>query len=109
MSTQSVGCHVGNANAGCEYSVCQLCYMCAYYGKKDTVLCRYISISFLPPSKNQLVDSMKLFDFICNNRWFRDVPIVLLLNNTDLLAERLVGSPLTICFPEYNGMCCAVV
>ncbi len=86
----------------------ELCYMCAYYIKTDTVLCMYISISFLPPSKNQMVDSMKLFDFICNNRWFWNVPIVLVLNNTDLLAERLVRSPLTICFPEYNGMCCCV-
>ncbi|CAB0007670.1 unnamed protein product [Nesidiocoris tenuis] len=36
---------------------------------------------------NRMVESMKLFDSICNSKWF----------------EKITKSPLTICFPEYTG------
>uniref|UniRef100_A0AAY4AZB9 Adenylate cyclase-inhibiting G alpha protein n=1 Tax=Denticeps clupeoides TaxID=299321 RepID=A0AAY4AZB9_9TELE len=38
---------------------------------------------------NRMLESMKLFDSICNNKWFTDTSIIL--------------SPLTICYPEYPG------
>uniref|UniRef100_A0A8C6U0V6 Guanine nucleotide binding protein (G protein), alpha inhibiting activity polypeptide 2a n=1 Tax=Neogobius melanostomus TaxID=47308 RepID=A0A8C6U0V6_9GOBI len=37
---------------------------------------------------NRMHESMKLFDSICNNKWFTETSIIL---------------PLTICFPEYTG------
>lgn len=46
---------------------------------------------------------MKLFDSICNNKWFTDTSIILFLNKKDLFAEKITKSPLTICFPEYTG------
>jgi len=46
---------------------------------------------------------MKLFDSICNNRWFELTSIILFLNKKDLFAEKIVKSPLTIAFPEYTG------
>ena len=48
-------------------------------------------------------ESMKLFDSICNNKWFTDTSIILFLNKKDLFEEKIVHSPLTICFPEYTG------
>lgn len=48
-------------------------------------------------------ESMKLFDSICNNKWFTDTSIILFLNKKDLFEEKIVHSPLTICFPEYAG------
>lgn len=48
-------------------------------------------------------ESMKLFDSICNNKWFTDTSIILFLNKKDLFEEKIVHSPLTICFPEYSG------
>uniref|UniRef100_A0AAY5KWP5 Adenylate cyclase-inhibiting G alpha protein n=1 Tax=Esox lucius TaxID=8010 RepID=A0AAY5KWP5_ESOLU len=39
---------------------------------------------------NRMHESMKLFDSICNNKWFTDTSIIL-------------RSPLTICYPEYPG------
>ncbi|RXG68007.1 Guanine nucleotide-binding protein G(i) subunit alpha-2 [Armadillidium vulgare] len=46
---------------------------------------------------------MKLFDSICNNKWFVDTSIILFLNKKDLFQEKIKKSPLTICFPEYTG------
>jgi hypothetical protein len=48
-------------------------------------------------------ESMKLFDSICNNKWFTETSIILFLNKKDLFEEKIAHSPLTICFPEYNG------
>ena len=52
---------------------------------------------------NQMLESVKLFESICNNSIFRKKPIVLLLNKKDLFEEKIKKSPLTICFPEYEG------
>ncbi|CAI8052377.1 Guanine nucleotide-binding protein G(i) subunit alpha [Geodia barretti] len=52
---------------------------------------------------NRMNESMKLFDSICNNRWFESTSIILFLNKKDLFSEKIVKSPLTICFPEYTG------
>lgn len=49
-------------------------------------------------------ESMKLFDSICNNKWFTDTSIILFLNKKDLFEEKITHSHLTICFPEYTGV-----
>ena len=53
--------------------------------------------------KNRMMESMKLFDSICNNKWFTDTSIILFLNKKDLFEEKIKKSPLTICFPEFQG------
>ncbi|XP_040850449.1 guanine nucleotide-binding protein G(i) subunit alpha-2 isoform X2 [Ochotona curzoniae] len=52
---------------------------------------------------NRMHESMKLFDSICNNKWFTDTSIILFLNKKDLFEEKITHSHLTICFPEYTG------
>nr|CAD7457855.1 unnamed protein product [Timema tahoe] len=52
---------------------------------------------------NRMIESMKLFDSICNSKWFVETSIILFLNKKDLFEEKIVKSPLTICFPEYTG------
>uniref|UniRef100_A0A8V1ACZ7 G protein subunit alpha i3 n=1 Tax=Gallus gallus TaxID=9031 RepID=A0A8V1ACZ7_CHICK len=52
---------------------------------------------------NRMHESMKLFDSICNNKWFTDTSIILFLNKKDLFEEKIKKSPLTICYPEYTG------
>lgn len=52
---------------------------------------------------NRMMESMKLFDSICNNKWFSDTSIILFLNKKDLFEEKIKKSPLTICFPEFTG------
>ena len=44
------------------------------------------------------------FDSICN-KFFIDTSIILFLNKKDLFVEKIKKSPLTICFPEYTGVC----
>lgn len=48
-------------------------------------------------------ESLKLFDSICNNKWFKDTSIILFLNKKDLFEIKISKSPLAICFPEYAG------
>ncbi|KAI6225710.1 Guanine nucleotide-binding proteinG(O) subunit alpha [Aphelenchoides besseyi] len=52
---------------------------------------------------NRMHESLKLFDSICNNKWFTETSIILFLNKKDLFEEKIKKSPLTVCFPEYNG------
>ncbi|KTG38645.1 hypothetical protein cypCar_00034765, partial [Cyprinus carpio] len=53
---------------------------------------------------NRMHESMKLFDSICNNKWFTETSIILFLNKKDLFEEKITRSPLTICYPEYSGL-----
>uniref|UniRef100_A0A673X2T0 Guanine nucleotide binding protein (G protein), alpha activating activity polypeptide O, a n=1 Tax=Salmo trutta TaxID=8032 RepID=A0A673X2T0_SALTR len=52
---------------------------------------------------NRMHESMKLFDSICNNKWFTDTSIILFLNKKDIFEQKIKKSPLSICFPEYTG------
>lgn len=61
------------------------------------------SFLFFSPHQNRMQESLKLFDSICNNKWFTDTSIILFLNKKDLFEEKIRKSPLTICFPEYTG------
>ena len=60
-------------------------------------------MSNLPFVSFRMNESMKLFDSICNNKWFVDTSIILFLNKKDLFEEKIRKSPLSICFPEYSG------
>ncbi|XP_015276890.1 PREDICTED: guanine nucleotide-binding protein G(o) subunit alpha isoform X4 [Gekko japonicus] len=52
---------------------------------------------------NRMHESLKLFDSICNNKWFLGTSIILFLNKKDIFEEKIKKSSLTICFPEYIG------
>ncbi|XP_023321619.1 guanine nucleotide-binding protein G(k) subunit alpha [Eurytemora carolleeae] len=52
---------------------------------------------------NRMHESMKLFNSICNNRWFEKASMILFLNKKDLFEEKIKVSPLTVCFPTYTG------
>ncbi|XP_019957723.1 guanine nucleotide binding protein (G protein), alpha activating activity polypeptide O, a isoform X1 [Paralichthys olivaceus] len=52
---------------------------------------------------NRMHESLKLFDSICNNKWFNDTSIILFLNKKDIFENKITKSPLSICFPEYTG------
>jgi hypothetical protein len=56
------------------------------------------------PTMNRLIESLKLFANICNNRWFVTASMILFLNKTDLFAIKLKrGTKISVCFPLYNG------
>ena len=48
-------------------------------------------------------DSLKLFHAITTNKWLSKKPFILYLNKTDLLKKKIMHSPLTKCFPNYEG------
>ncbi|GAM18986.1 hypothetical protein SAMD00019534_021610 [Acytostelium subglobosum LB1] len=52
---------------------------------------------------NRMQESLKLFKEICNTKWFSETAMILFLNKSDLFAEKITKSPLTICFKEYSG------
>ena len=54
-------------------------------------------------SVNRMQESMKLFNSICNNKWFFKTPIILFLNKIDLFKEKIDNNPLAGYFPEYHG------
>jgi len=55
-------------------------------------------------SQNRMHEALKLFDSICNNKWFEKTSIILFLNKTDLFKEKITKVPLGICFPDYTGL-----
>ena len=52
---------------------------------------------------NRMHESMRLFDSICNNTWFKSTSMILFLNKTDLFKNKINKFPLSVCFPDYTG------
>jgi len=65
-------------------------------------LSSYDEMMFEDQDKNSMVDSIELFDKICNNDWFKDTAMILFLNKKDLFAEKLAGSDIKEC-PAFSG------
>ncbi len=48
---------------------------------------------------NRMHESLRLFDSICNNKWFVNTSIILFLNKKDLFSEKITRSSLRfVCF-----------
>uniref|UniRef100_H3CS75 G protein subunit alpha 12 n=1 Tax=Tetraodon nigroviridis TaxID=99883 RepID=H3CS75_TETNG len=52
---------------------------------------------------NRLVESMNIFETIVNNKLFLNVSIILFLNKTDLLVEKIRTVDIRRNFPEFRG------
>ena len=52
---------------------------------------------------NRMIESLDLFDGICNNRLLRKKSMMLFLNKIDLFEIKILSSPLKCYFPDYNG------
>jgi len=63
----------------------------------------YDQVSLENEGVNQVQDTLTLFDSICDSRWFANTPVIILLNKTDLFAEKLHYSPPGNYFPNYQG------
>merc|ERR1711994_927127 len=57
----------------------------------------YDEVMFEDEEKNSMVDSIELFEKICNNEWFKDTAMILFLNKKDLFAEKIQTIPITDC------------
>ncbi len=53
---------------------------------------------------NRLHEELNLFEDLLMSEWFDDpVPFILFLNKKDIFREKIKKTPLTVCFPEYEG------
>lgn len=52
---------------------------------------------------NRMLESLRLFNQVCNNKWFSDTSIILFLNKKDIFQEKIKTIPITEAFPEYTG------
>ncbi|KND02318.1 uncharacterized protein SPPG_02793 [Spizellomyces punctatus DAOM BR117] len=54
-------------------------------------------------STNRMLESLNLFDSICNHPLFRKTSIILFLNKVDLFREKIKTVPVKKYFPQYDG------
>jgi len=69
------------------------------------VLSEYDQVLFEDNAVNRMVESLMLFEDICNSPWFKDTAMILFLNKRDLFEDKIKTVPLAVCpvFANYNG------
>jgi len=63
----------------------------------------YDEVMFEDDTTNAMIDSVELFEEICNLRWFIQTAMILFLNKKDLFATKIQKVPLGVCFEDYEG------
>ncbi len=56
------------------------------------------------PETIQLIDSLRLYESICNLKWFSHTALILFLNKKDVFTRKIKTIGLEVCFPEYDGL-----
>lgn len=54
-------------------------------------------------------EGLMLFDSICNSTWFTNTSMILFLNKIDIFREKILTSPVSKWFPDFQGkrkLCC---
>jgi len=69
------------------------------------VLSEYDQVLYEDASVNRMVETLVLFEEICNSPWFKETAMILFLNKRDMFEEKIKLVPLTVCppFSTYNG------
>ncbi|CAD5223772.1 unnamed protein product [Bursaphelenchus okinawaensis] len=63
----------------------------------------YDEVLFEDESTNRIIESMRLFESVCNSRWFINTSMILFLNKKDLFAEKIQNISIRSAFPDYKG------
>uniref|UniRef100_A0A158P701 Guanine nucleotide-binding protein alpha-1 subunit n=1 Tax=Angiostrongylus cantonensis TaxID=6313 RepID=A0A158P701_ANGCA len=66
-------------------------------------LSEYDEVLFEDETTNRMLESQRLFESICNSRWFINTSIILFLNKRDLFIEKIKHVSIKTAFPEYTG------
>jgi len=53
--------------------------------------------------KNRMIDSLEVFESLCNNKYLENTPFFLFLNKNDLFTKKIEQFDLNTCFPDYTG------
>ena len=56
-----------------------------------------------PPTQNRMKESLALFGTILELPWFKSTSVILFLNKTDILEEKIPTSHLATYFPSFRG------
>jgi len=51
----------------------------------------------------RLQKSILHFEKVCNNKWFKDKPVILILNKKNIFRKKLASSPISLWFSNYTG------
>jgi GTPase SAR1 family protein len=54
-------------------------------------------------STNRMRESLRLFEEMCNSRYFKRTPIIIFFNKMDFFEEKIKKIDLNVCFPDYTG------
>ncbi|GMR59532.1 hypothetical protein PMAYCL1PPCAC_29727, partial [Pristionchus mayeri] len=52
---------------------------------------------------NRMIESMQLFNSICNSSWFLSTAMILFMNKKDLFMDKIKRVNITTAFPDYEG------
>jgi GTPase SAR1 family protein len=63
----------------------------------------YDQVLYEDEKENRLHEAVRVFDNICNNKYFERTAMILFLNKQDLFADKIKKVSLKVCFPEYDG------
>jgi len=63
----------------------------------------YDQVLYEDEKENRLHEAIRVFDNICNNKYFEDTAMIIFLNKEDIFREKIRKIPLKICFEEYDG------
>ncbi|CAI4223623.1 unnamed protein product [Auanema sp. JU1783] len=63
----------------------------------------YDEVLFEDETTNRMKESLRLFESICNSRWFINTSIILFLNKKDLFEEKITRVSIRTAFEEYQG------
>ncbi|XP_012697303.1 guanine nucleotide-binding protein subunit alpha-14-like [Clupea harengus] len=69
-------------------------------------LSEYDQVLYESDKENRMMESKALFKTIITSNWFLDSSVILFLNKTDLLNEKILLSHLADYFPAYTGPKC---
>jgi len=63
----------------------------------------YDQVLYEDEKENRLHEAIRVFDNICNNKYFATTAMILFLNKIDLFQEKLKKVSIKTCFPDYRG------
>lgn len=63
----------------------------------------YDEVMFEDEEKNSMVDSIELFEKICNNPWFAETAMILFLNKRDMFADKIKTIPIRDACEAFEG------
>ena len=64
---------------------------------------QYNQMSPEDENTNALLQSLAIFEGVCNNAWLQNSSMVLFFNKVDLFTTKISRIPLTVCWPTFEG------